>query len=78
MRIMPFNFEGNNKYWNWLTYMRTYEWKNRYEWIIKMLQMNGVNIDEEWKKIECLPYNQHLEYIYNLIRDNGIPLTLKE
>lgn len=70
--------EGNNKYWNWITYMRTYEWKTRVEWFIKTLVANGVNIDEEAEKIKDLPLNDYILAIHDLARNNGIILTPKK
>jgi len=66
--------EGNKKYWNWLTYMRANEWKTKPEWAIKIIERNGVNLDEEYKKTENMNFKDRLKYIKKLLKENGIIL----
>lgn len=67
--------EANPKYWNWFGYMRKYEWRDRSEWCIKILEMNGVNFEEEYKKKEHLSWEDWFVYLFRLLKDNGIGLT---
>lgn len=66
--------EGNKKYWNWFAYMRTHEWKYRWEWAIKILEMNGVDINQEAQKIKDLPWEEYMENIRVLLSENSIYL----
>lgn len=66
------NSEGNVHYWNWLTYMRKNEWKFRWEWAIKILERNGVNIEFEANKCEKINFKERLKFIRTLLKDNGI------
>lgn len=62
--------EGNKYYWNWLTYMRTHEWKFECEWCVKILEMNGVDISKAID--DNIPPEQHLTAISDLLLEHGI------
>ncbi len=67
--------EGNKRYWTWLAYMRTHEWKYRWEWAIKILEMNGVNIDEEAEKFVAMDWESGIKFIKNLLLENRIHVS---
>jgi len=72
------NSEGNKYYWNWLTYMRKHEWRSRVDWITKILVMDGVNFDDEWKKHEHMAWTKEwFKQLEALLYDHGIICTPK-
>jgi hypothetical protein len=70
--------EGNKKYWQWLSYMRLNEWKTRPEWCLKILERNGLSIEEEWHKIEHLDFYERIVVIQNILKENGIIFEAQE
>lgn len=64
--------EGNKKYWTWLTYMRAHEWMTTHEWALKILERNGVDLEEEYKKVENSSFEDRIIQMKRLLEENGI------
>lgn len=67
--------EGNTVYWTWFANMRKNEWKDRAEWAVHIMKMNGVDLEAEYKKREHLDWKDYFKSLEQLLRDNGIGLT---
>lgn len=71
--------EGNPNYWQWLTYMRDKEWKDRSEWIWKICEMNGVDM-KAWcdKRAQLGVGKEYFKALLQLMKDNNIDSIPKE
>lgn len=70
--------EGNPNYWQWLSYMRDKEWMSRPDWIRKVIEMNGVDMNAWIKKHEPLRLTKAWFKAYILLQlENGIECTPK-
>ena len=52
--------------------MRAHEWMTTHEWALKILERNGVDLEEEYKKVENSSFEDRIIQMKRLLEENGI------